>query len=384
MKAIGIVAEYNPFHNGHIYQIKKIKEKYPDYAIIVVMSGNFTERGEAAIIDKWKRCEIALLNGVDLVVELPFFFATQAADIFSFGSIKILEQLQVEKVVFGSESDNIEDLYLIAKTQIDNEEFEKLVKIYSKMGKNYPTALSCALEDLTGKKINTPNDLLGISYLKTIIKNHYKIEPVTIKRTNDYNSLDLEENISSASAIRKALKEKKNIKDQVPKEELKYFDTLYDINDYFPLLKYKIITENNLSSYLGVEEGIENLLKKEITSSKTIEEFKEKIKSKRYTYNKLSRMLLHILCNLKKEDIKDFNKITYIRILGMNQVGRTYLNQIKKKLQVPLISKIEREKPKLLEFEINTTKIYDLINNKDLVKKEFNKIIYIGEDYDKE
>ncbi|MBR2828289.1 MAG: nucleotidyltransferase family protein, partial [Bacilli bacterium] len=130
--------------------------------------------------------------------------------------------------------------------------------------------------------------------------------------------------------------------------------------------------------------GIENLLKKEITSSKTIEEFKEKIKSKRYTYNKLSRMLLHILCNLKKEDIKDFNKITYIRILGMNQVGRTYLNQIKKKLQVPLISKIEREKPKLLEFEINTTKIYDLINNKDLVKKEFNKIIYIGEDYDKE
>ena len=148
MKAIGIIAEYNPFHNGHLYQINKIKETYPDYAIVVVMSGHFTQRGEVTIIDKWKRTKSALLNGVDLVVELPYPFATQSADFFSYGAITILNHLKVEKLVFGSETNQIEDLKVIAETQLNNDEFDKLVKIYSKLGKNYPTALSCALEDL--------------------------------------------------------------------------------------------------------------------------------------------------------------------------------------------------------------------------------------------
>ena len=170
MKAIGIIAEYNPFHNGHLYHLNTIKEQYKDYKIVLILNGNFTERGDVSIIDKWKRTEIALKEGIDLVIELPFPFATQSADYFSYGAITLLEYLNVEKVVFGSESDNIEDLKLIAKTQLDNEEFDKLVKIYSKFGYNYPTALSLALEDLTGKKITTPNDLLGISYIKTILK----------------------------------------------------------------------------------------------------------------------------------------------------------------------------------------------------------------------
>ena len=175
MKAIGIVAEYNPFHNGHLYQIEMIKKKYPDYAIVVVMSGHFMQRGDVSIIDKWKRCEIALKNGVDLVVELPYPFATQSADIFAYGAITILEKLKCERVIFGSESNSIDDLELIARTQLENKDFDSLVHYYSKMGKNYPTALSCALEELTGKKIDTPNDLLSISYIKTILKNHYQI-----------------------------------------------------------------------------------------------------------------------------------------------------------------------------------------------------------------
>lgn len=383
MKAIGIIAEYNPFHNGHLYQINKIKEKYPDYAMIIVMSGNFTQRGDVTIIDKWKRTKTALENGVDLVIELPFPFATQSADFFAYGGITILEQLKVEKVIFGSESDNIEDLTLIASTQLNNSEFDQLVKIYSKMGKNYPTALSCALEDLTGKRIDSPNDLLGISYIKTILKNNYKIKPEIIKRTNNYHEKELKSKISSATAIREAIKNSQSIEKVIPYPEKNYFKPIYQLEDYFTLLKYKIITEEDLSIYQNVDEGIDKVLKKEINQVNSLEELIQKVKSKRYTYNKISRMLIHILCNFTKKNAANMKEIKYIRILGLNKKGSLYLNQIKKDLTIPLISKITREKDEMLEFEINTTKIYDIINNNDLFKRESNSIIYLGdEDHD--
>ena len=205
MKSIGIIAEYNPFHNGHLYHLNQIKEKYPDHTVVLVMSGNYTERGDVSIIDKWKKAEIAQKAGIDLIVELPFPFATQSADYFSYGAITLLEHLKVEKVVFGSESNNIEDLETIVDCQLNNEDFDKLVKVYSKFGKNYPTALSLALKDLTGKEITTPNDLLGISYIKAIKKNNYNIKPETIQRTNLYHEEELNEEIASATAIRKAV-----------------------------------------------------------------------------------------------------------------------------------------------------------------------------------
>ena len=375
MSSVGIICEYNPFHNGHLYQIQKIKEKYPDYAIVVVMSGNFTERGEVSIMDKWKRCEIILKHGVDLVVELPYPFATQSADYFSYGSITLLEKLGVRKVVFGSESDNLEDLFVIAKCQLENDEFDKLVKIYSKMGNNYPTAISHAIYDLVGKNVNTPNDLLGVSYIKTILKNNYSIIPETIKRTNDYHGKELEKSISSATAIREALKKKKSIIEQVPEDSLRYFHNLHFMDDYFDILKYKIMTEKDLSIYHTVDEGIDSLLKKKIISSKNYDEFIQSIKTKRYTENKLKRMLLHILCNFTKEKAKSFQEISYIRILGMNDIGREYLNQVKKNIDCPIISKICKEKDEMLEFELDTTKIYDIKDNV-LFKREYGKIIY--------
>ena len=379
METIGIIAEYDPFHNGHLYHLNTIKEMYPDKTIVLVMNGNFTERGDVSIIDKWKRTNIALNLGIDLVVELPYPFATQSADHFAYGSVTLLEKLKVDKLIFGSESNNIEDLKLIAKTQIENDEFEKLVKIYSKMGKNYPTALSCALEDLTGKKIETPNDLLGISYIKTILENNYKIIPETIKRTNDYHSTELDNEISSATSIREALKENKNVDLHVPEETRKQLNNLHFIDDYFNILKYKIITEKDLSIYQTVDEGIDNLLKKEIVNATSYDDLIKRIKSKRYTYNKISRMLIHILCNFTKEKREHFNDIKYIRILGLNKKGSNYLNTIKKDLELPLISKITREKDEMLDFEIETTKIYDIINNENLLKREFERIIYKGE-----
>ena len=376
MKAIGIIAEYNPFHNGHLYHLNKIKEMYPDYTIIVVMNGNFTERGEVTIIDKWKRCDIALELGVDLVIELPFPFSTQSADFYAYGAITILEKLQVEKIIFGSESDNISDLKLIAETQINNDEFDKLVKIYCKLGNNYPTALSKALEDLTNKKITTPNDLLGISYIKTILENNYKIIPETIKRTNNYHDKELNNTFSSATSIRESLKQDISIKDQVPSNTLKRLNNLHYMDMYFNILKYKIITENDLEKYQTVETGINKKLKETITEVNTYDELIKSLKSKKDTYNKISRMLLHILCNFTKEDAKAFNKITYIRILGFNKNGKDYLNNIKKELDVPIISKITREKDSMLEFELNTTKIYDLIYNEELFTKEYQNHLY--------
>ena len=380
METIGIIAEYNPFHNGHLYHLNTIKEMYPDSTIVLVMNGNFTERGDVSIIDKWKKTKIAINLGIDLVIELPYPFATQSADHFAYGAVTLLEKLNVDKLVFGSESNNIEDLKLIAKTQIENDEFEKLVKIYSKMGKNYPTALSCALEDLTGKKIETPNDLLGISYIKAILENNYKIKPETIKRTNDYHSTELNNEVSSATSIREALKNNQNIDNQVPIETKKELNNLHFIDDYFNILKYKIITEKDLSIYQTVDEGIDNLLKKEISNCNSYDELIKKVKSKRYTYNKISRMLIHILCNFTKEKREKFNDIKYIRILGLNKNGRDYLNTIKKEINIPIISKITREKDEMLEFEIETTKIYDIINNSNLVKKEFERIYYKNEE----
>ncbi len=370
--AVGIIAEYNPLHNGHLYQINKVKEMFKDEEIILILSGNYTERGDASIIDKWTKTDLALSNGIDLVVELPFPFATQSADFFAKGSLKLLEELKVDYLVFGSESDDINSLTTIAKCQIDNPEFETLVKMYSKFGENYPTAVSKAVYDLTNKKVTAPNDLLGVSYIKEIIKNNYNIKPVIIKRENDYHSLEID-SISSATAIREALFKNIDIKKAVPENvynKLKE-STLHFIDDYFNLLKYKIINEKDLTIYQTVDEGIDNLLKKKILEVDNYDDLIKSIKSKRYTYNKIKRMLLHILVGFTKDDSKKFNDIEYIRILGFNDSGKNYLNKIKKDINIPILSKFKREIP-LLELELKATTIYSIPHNETyLIKKEY-------------
>lgn len=383
MKSIGIIAEYNPFHNGHLYHINEIKKQEKEAIIVLIITGNYTQRGDVAIIDKWKRTEIAITAGADLVIELPFPFSTQSADYFSYGAITLLEKLKVNKLVFGSESDNIKDLETIASCQLNNDEFDKLVKIYSKMGYNYPTSLSLSIKDLTNKIIKAPNDLLGISYVKTIKKYNYKIIPQTIKRTNDYHSKTLDENLSSATAIRQALKNKEDITGQIPEFCQKYLTDLHFIDDYFPYLKYKIITEKDLTIYNTVDKGLEKKLKKEIINSYSFDELIKKVKSKHYTYNKISRMLLHILCNYTKEDNKNFKDISYARILGFNDKGKKYLNHIKKELDIPLISKICKNKDPMLSFEIETTKIYALPlsckRQSQIIEKEYKNHLYKGD-----
>ena len=378
MASVGIIAEYNPFHNGHLYQIQKIKEKYPDDTIIIAMSGNFTQRGEPAIIDKWERTNLAIENGADLVVEIPYIFATQSADYFSYAGITLLEKLKVDKLIFGSESNNLEDLIEIAKAELEQKDFDKLVKIYVKLGNNYPTALSLALKDLTGKEISTPNDILGITYIKTILKHNYNIKPYSIKRNNSYHEENLTGTISSATAIRKNIDNLEKIKNTVPRNTYKVLSTkqLHKREDYFSYLKYKIITEDNLEKYHLVDKTLSDKLKKEILNCNNYEELIQKVKSKHQTYSKISRALIQILCNNKSNQ----EHLTYIRLLGFNTKGKNYLNKHKKEISLPIISKIDKEKDQILELELNTTKIYTFPykNSKEEFKKEYQNKLYKG------
>ena len=292
--AIGIICEYNPFHNGHIYHLNKIKELYKDEEIILVLSGNYTQRGLPSIIEKYDKALLALTYGVDLVIELPFSFSTQSSDFFAKGSLQILNKLKCNKLVFGSESDDIEVLKSLANIQLNNKEYNTLVKEDLDKGINYPTAMSNALKKITNKTVSDANDLLALSYIKEIISNKYNIEPISIKRTNNYNDKNLTGSISSATSIREALKNSKDIKETVPKETIKLINKFDEIK-YFNYLKYKVLSDKDLSIYQTVDEGLDNKIKKEIVNCNTIQELIDKIKSKRYTYNKLNRMFTHII-----------------------------------------------------------------------------------------
>ena len=355
MNAVGIICEYNPFHNGHIYHISRIRKLYPNYLIILVMSGNFLQRGDASLINKWDKTKIALKFGIDLVVELPFHFSSQSADIFAHGAMKILSELKVSKIVFGSECDDVELLKNLADTQLNDENYSLKVKEYLDSGINYPSALSKALKDICGKTVTKPNDLLGLSYIREIIQYKYNIEPISIKRTNSYHSRKLKYRIASATAIREALKNHIDISHLVPYSSLKYINNNMDIENFYPLLKYKIISEiDNLDKYQTVDEGIENRIKKNIYSCINIEDLIQRIKSKRFTHNKLKRMLIHILCGFTKEEAKKYYDKVYIRILGFNDDGKKYLNSIKKSIEIPVISNYSTSKGLLdLEFRVN-------------------------------
>lgn len=370
MKIIGIIAEYNPFHNGHLYQINKIKEMYPESIIIAIISTNFTERGEISLLNKWDKTKICLTSGIDLVVELPTMYSTQSADIFAASALKILNSLHIDILVFGSESNNIDNLIKMANIQLNNKEYDSLVKEYLNNGVNYPTALSKALYDITNMKIDKPNDLLAISYIKEIIRNNYNITPASIKRTNDYHGKEIKSNIINASLIRDLLQDNKDITPYVPDITIKYLNKNLNLIDSYKYLSYNIIiNKDKLNEYLDVDEGIEKRIIDSLKISSNWSELVKNIKTKRYTYNKINRMLLHILLDIKKEDNQ---KDIYLRILGFNNQGQTYLNKIKKSIDIPLFTTYKNNKIKALNIELKSTEIYALItNNKELIKKEY-------------
>ncbi len=405
------IVEYNPFHYGHLYHLNKIKSFKDCEGVVVVMSGNFVQRGEPALVDKWSRTEIALKNGADLILELPFIYSIQDARGFALGAVSILEKTGIiNKVVFGSESSEIDKLKNIANILIDEpEELKNMIKNYLKKGFSFPNARKYALKDFMNEEVDIiekSNDILGVEYIYSLLKLNSQIEPITIKRKGaNYNDTDLKENFSSASAIRKYIKENQNIDINIPKSTKEILQREFDkgkgpifyedIHDIL-LAILNVKTKEELGKIHGVTEGIENRIKKYISNSQNIDELLFKIKTKRFTYTRLKRTLLNILFGITKQDIINFNTFgpQYIKILGFNDTGKMILSKMRKSSSLPIInlsSQFYRTKKmpqevnykifrRMFELELTATQIYKLLfKDKNLRKTytDFREPIYI-------
>ena len=409
MKILGLIVEYNPFHNGHLYHLQKSIEETKATHTVAVMSGNFLQRGEPALFDKYTRAHAAVKNGVDLVIELPTMFACQSAEIFSHGAITLLNSLNcVDSICFGSEEGDIKILNTISKILVDEpNEFKISLKKYLDEGMLFPTARSLALFDYINKYklldiskeklldiLNSSNNILGLEYIKSILKLNSQIKPHTITRIQSaYNSETIESNICSATAIRKLLKDLNNvssISNVVPYDTLELIKDKIDNNfypmfddNYFDILSSIIVRDKNiLNTYFDVNEGIENKIYQSIFTSSTLDDLKESVKSKRYTMTKIKRTLNNILLGITKNDmdkVKNIDKIPYIRILAFNDKGREIIKNIKNNSDISIINKFSNISfskddeifNTLIEYDIKASNVYNLVyykNNKNLLK----------------
>ena len=336
---IGLIVEYNPFHNGHLHHIQEIDRLFEDNIKIAVMSGDYVQRGEPSLINKFEKTKIALSQGVDIVIELPAFYSTQSAEIFAKGSINLLNKLSCSHIVFGSESNDLEKLKRIAAISL-TKEFEHSLKNFLAEGFSYPTAFSKALFD---EKLGS-NDILALEYLKAIKAINPKIEAYCIKREKTGYYDDEKDNFASATHIRKILldynkkKEDKlnKIKNLVPEFSYKILEENFGVfsclSDFYDLIKYNIIkNHSNLKNIQDLEVGLENRLYKYSLENLKFEDFFNKVLTKRITISRLQRILLHSLFGLTEtitERVK--NKVSFVKILGFSTKGQEYLNYLKK------------------------------------------------------
>lgn len=363
MRVTGIIAEYNPFHNGHKYQLERARKLTEADYLIVVMSGDFTQRGAPAIMDKYFRAQMALENGADLVLELPTCYACSSAEHFSNGAIALLDKLGVvNSICFGSESGDINALKNIASILLEESpEYKKHLRNYISSGSTYPQARNFALESLYPdcSGINTiltsPNNILGIEYVKAIFKRKSSIEPYTNIRVGaDYHDRKLSSINSSAIAIRHALKNNSDIsllESQVPENVFHIFKE--EINKTFPIyhadissiLKYRLFLDQakGYTEYADVSRELSDRISHSLLDFTTFDDYSFSLKTKNITYTRVCRGLLHILLNITKRSLFDYQQQDYCfygRILGFREQSTSLLNSIKNNSTIPLISKL--------------------------------------------
>lgn len=371
---LGIIAEYNPFHNGHLYHLKESKKATGAEYTVAIISGNFTQRGSTSIIDKWKKTEMALQNGVDLIIELPVLYSISSSENFAEGSIKILNSLGIiDFLSFGSETSDIKILNNFANILYEEpKEYKKILSNYLDTGLSFPKARENALleyiknfEDVNTNFDNyknilsSPNNILGIEYLKALKKYKSSIKPVCIKRSGaDYNSSDISINtsIASATAIRELIKNKNfnTIKTVMPEKSYSILADcinsgciIPDLNCFEKEIIYVLrkMSIEEIANLPDVSEGLEFLIKKAINSCNTLTELLNTIKSKRYTITRLQRILLYALLDISKKDMKLSKEIDspYIRVLGFNDNGKKLISKIMdKNPNQPLITSVKK------------------------------------------
>lgn len=375
MKATGIVVEYNPFHNGHKYHLQKTKELNPNNIIIAVMSGDFVQRGEPSIIDRWTKTKMALANGVDLVIELPVFYSSQSAEIFAKGAVGILEELKCESMVFGSESGKINELKRISTLQ-ESEEFKIKLKERLKSGDSYPTAHSSTMKEILGESELNSNDILGLEYIKAIRYWKSSIIPMTLKREKvGYHDTNIVGDFASATKIREHLKKNEEISSIVTQESLntlKEYSNFTYMENFYPFIRYELIkNSNNLSDIQDMEIGFENRLLENAIKFINYDEFFKSISNRRYTTGRVQRVLTHTLLAFTTNITEEVKKsIPYVRVFGFNSKGREYLSYLKKFDNSKIITSYKKmnenfspEVCSLIEFNERSSQIYRLINN---------------------
>lgn len=397
MKACGLIVEYNPFHNGHAYHIEEARKATGADCIVAVMSGSFLQRGEPAIIDKFHRTKAALQSGIDLMLELPYVYAVQNSDLFAEGAVRTLHEAGVTSICFGSESGEIADF--LESYDIHEQKkpiYEQTLKEFLAQGYSFPEASRHAYGSigLTTDKmdLSRPNNILGYSYVKTILSGGLSIEPITIRRTNnDFHDESINGSIASATSIRKRLLDTGGISEDsgnalpAPSiEQLEHYSASATVwhhwESYFPLLRYRVLTMSleQLRQIEGVDEGLEHRIKKTASEVHSFSSWVHAVKSKRYTWTRLQRIFVHLLTNTSRHQHPLFpnGSVPYVRILGMNQKGQEYLNGQKKRMQVPLVSRLSRKPDHpFLETEERATRAYYSILPAELQNSHFKEEI---------
>lgn len=394
MKATGIIVEYNPFHNGHKLHAQTARRETNADAIIAVMSGNFLQRGEPAFVDKWTRTKMALQNGVDLVFELPYAFATAHAPEFAKGAIHLLDAARCDTYYFGSEEGYIQPFKnSMALLETHHAINEKMIQTFTTEGMSYPNALNLAYKKLIEQNVTSgpfvnltePNNILGFHYIQAAYELNSSMTPATMKRVGArYHDETFDHQaIASATAIRKNVLENNSLTNtqQFMPDDAYELLTSYPFSFgqweiFYPYLRMMILRDqpHKLSKIADITEGIENLIYRAALTENQFNGFMNKVKSKRYTWTRIQRMLTHILTGYTEEMRKNIPSPTYLRLLGMNQQGRTYLNQYKKELKLPLISKTSAFSDKSLACDIHATNIYALgLGNPEFINADYKK-----------
>lgn len=388
MKACGIIAEYNPFHNGHLYQLKEAKNRTGSDVIIVVMSGNFLQRGEPALVDKWTRAEMALANGADLVLELPVSSSVQPADLFAKGAIEILAALECTSLSFGAESGDGQLFKRTAKLLIDySKEIDRQFQKQAEKGKTYAVRMEQAIAAVIPEfpiDLSRPNNQLGLAYAKeNYLKNDiFHIEVINRKQAEYHDqNLPKQSNIASATAIRKQLFNSGGVQNSLDKfmpdssVELLNNKQLVDWEQYWMFLKYQILSSSTteLKQIYQMEEGLENRLKKAVQTANTFEEFIQSVKNKRMTRTRLQRLCVYVLLQIKKTDLFNNNKRPTSRILGFSSVGQQYLNKVKKNSEIDLLTTINKKTKESWALDIKAGEVYQLVLKNTKLNQDFNR-----------
>lgn len=374
MRACGVVVEYNPFHNGHHLHAVQSRKVTDCDVVIAVMSGNFLQRGEPALCPKQDRAEMALRSGVDIVFELPYHFAVQHASIFAEGAVKCLDAAGCDSICFGSENGRIEPF--IHQLNLENKHQEDLqytIREQMKLGKSYPAAAAESYRLLFSHSseldLARPNNMLGYQYI-TAVHRYSNMKPYTIKRTSsDYHDESLHKSfISSATSIRKKIFQDglQEIVRHVPHssytvmEDFTEDGQFLNWNHFWPYLQHMLVTSSpsTLKAYYEVEEGIEYRLIDAAMRSTCFESFMQAVKTKRYTWTRIQRMLTHLITKTTKEEIQQNTQPAYLRMLGMTAKGKEYLNKYKKDFTLPVISNLNQQHQDLCAIDIRASKTY--------------------------